>query len=519
MKWSVGKILSKRAALAPDRIGIFFEDKPITYKALNEETNRLADVFKTKGLKKGDRVAAILLNCPEFICCYMAAAKLGLIFVPINFRLVSREIEYQLNWCNCCFLIFQDLFINQIDPIRQQLTVKEGSFIFLSSSPSKISICPDWAIDYHQALSGRNIEEPEIDEPIDLDDPLLILYTSGVTGNPKGAVTTHGQTYFKCFQIIDYTDMRKGDIVQSQAPLCHSAGLCGVTTPTLCRGGSLLMRYHFDATTFVRDIETYQATIVFGLTTMFRFILDTGLLDTIDMSSVRIFFGGGEKTTPAFLDELSEKGISLLVGFGQTENSAMVLMPEWASQHKRESVGLPNFFTDLWIENKNGIKLKPGQIGEIVATGPNVFKEYWNMPEETSKAIVNNVLHTGDLGYLDKDGFVYMVDRAKDMYRSGAENVYPAEVEAVLAEHPKIIAVAVLGVPDKKWGETGKAYIQCNPGQSISINEVFDFLDGKLARYKFPKYIEHVNDLPKTVWGKIKKSELKKLDSINYKKQ
>ena len=187
----------------------------------------------------------------------------------------------------------------------------------------------------------------------------------------------------------------------------------------------------------------------------------------------------------------------------------MVLMPESARTQKPGSVGLPNFFTDLWIENEDGEKLPPGEIGEIVAVGTNVMKGYWNMPEETSKTIVNGVLHTGDLGYLDEDGFVYMVDRAKDMYRTGAENVFPAEVELVLADHPDIETVAIIGVPDEKWGETGKAYIVCNQGKNLTVAQVHQFLKGKVAKYKFPTLLEIVDSLPTTVWGKIKKAELK----------
>jgi len=198
------------------------------------------------------------------------------------------------------------------------------------------------------------------------------------------------------------------------------------------------------------------------------------------------------------------------LGFGQTENSAMVLMPQWASDKKPGSMGLPNFFTELWIEGVYGEKLPPGQIGEIIATGPNVMKEYWNMPRETSSTIINDTLRTGDLGYLDEDGFVYVVDRIKNMYRTGGENVYPAEVESVLSDHPKIETVAIIGVPSEKWGETGKAFIECRPGESLTLEDIQTFLNGKVARYKIPTIIQVVDALPRTVWGKLKRSELRK---------
>ena len=406
-------------------------------------------------------------------------------------------------------LVFNKKFSTYIEPIRNSLDVKKDNFICVTGYDDD-NKSPDWAVDYQSTIKNSPLHEPVPDELVDLDDPFIILFTSGTTGNPKGAVITHAQTYFKCFQIINYTDMCRDDIVQSQAPLCHSGGLAGVATPTLCRGATLLMRSKFDAEKFGLDIEKYKATIVFTFITMMRFVLNSGILDRVDLSSVRFTFGGAEKSSQGFFDELEEKGLHLLAGFGQTENSAMVLTPPNAPKSKLDSCGVPNFFTELWIQNKQGEKLPPGEIGEIVAMGPNVMKEYWDMPEATSATIVDDVLHTGDIGYLDEDGYLYVVDREKDMYRSGAENVYPAEVEAVLIDHPKIEDVAIIGVPDKKWGETGKAFIVCKKGKTITKEEVTSFLNGKIARFKFPGSIKLLDSMPLTVTGKLKKSVLKK---------
>jgi fatty-acyl-CoA synthase len=270
------------------------------------------------------------------------------------------------------------------------------------------------------------------------------------------------------------------------------------------------MRLKFDPEKFALDIETYKATLVFGLTTMMRFVLKTGVLDRVDLSSVRFAYGGGEKTSHTFFDELKQKGLNLLPGFGQTENSAMALMPQKAPESKKRSVGLPNYFTEIWIQNEKGEKLLPGEIGQIMAMGPNVMTAYWDMPEETRATLVNDVLHTGDLGYLDEDGYLYIVDRVKDMYRSGAENVYPAEVEALLIDHPKIESVAIIGVPDEKWGETGKAFIVCKKGMTITREEVAFFLEGKIARFKIPRHVHLLDSMPQTVTGKLKKAVLKK---------
>lgn len=510
MKWSIGKILSKRAILTPNKAAIIYEDTPITYKALDEEVNRVGNFFQVKGLRKGDRIAVDLLNCPEFLACYFAAAKLGLIFVPLNFRLVSRELEYQLRVCTCRLLVFHDEFAKYVEPIRSSIYVERDKFICVKRNGAERPGCPEWAADYNESIKSCSADEPEPVEPIDLDDPLAILYTSGVSGDPKGAVISHGQTYFKNFQIINYTDMRQDDVFLFQSPLCHSAGLCVVATPALCRGATLLIRARFDPAQFALDIEKYRATLMFGLTTMFRFVLETGMLDHINVSSVRVIFGGGERTPESLIRNLAERGLNLQTGYGQTENSAMVLMPKDAIKSKQGSCGLPNFFSNVWIQDEKGERLPPGEIGEIVATGPNVMSGYWNMPEETAKTIVDGMLHTGDLGYADEDGFFYIVDRAKDMYRSGGENVYPAEVERILADHPKIENVAIIGIPDEKWGETGKAFIVCKNGGRLTKEEIIQFLDGKVARYKFPMQVEVLDFLPMTCWGKIKKSALKK---------
>ncbi|MDX9786135.1 MAG: AMP-binding protein [Desulfobacterales bacterium] len=504
--------MSKRAMLAPQKTAVIFEDEPVSYRALNDEVNQLSHFFQDKGLRKGDRIAVNLFNCPEFLACYFAAAKLGLILVPLNFRMVSGELAYQINSCDSRMLLFHDETQEEVAPIRSSVAVDSDKFVWLRSFGSNFDTPPEWAMDYHDVISGYPKTEPVPDAPIDLDDPLLILYTSGVTGDPKGAVISHGQTYFKSFQYIFFSDMREDDVFLSQAPLCHSAGLAGAATTGLCRGVTLLMRKKFDAERFGKDIETYRATIVFGLTTMFRFVLETGVLDRVDLSSVRVVLGGGERTPVTLFEKLAEKGLYLQMGFGLTENSAMTLMPKEFVFPKMGACGLPNFFSDMWVEDEKGDRLPAGEIGHIVGSGPNVMTGYWNMPEETAATIVNGKIFTGDLGYMDESGFLYIADRAKDMYRSGAENVYPAEVERILADHSKIAHVAIIGVPDERWGETGKAFIVCRENETLTKEEVLEFLKGKVARYKFPRHVQFVDSLPMTAWGKVKKGELKRLE-------
>ncbi|MDY6880977.1 MAG: long-chain-fatty-acid--CoA ligase [Thermodesulfobacteriota bacterium] len=509
MEWNIGKIMTKRATITPKKVAIIYEDTPISYAELNDRMNRFAHFFLEKGLKKGDRISALLLNSPEFLEAYFAAAKLGLIFVPLNLRLVGPELKYQLNDCGSRLLVFHDAFLKNIESIRSAIEVEEDKFIFLKSGLPDAPDCPEWAVTYEEAVKTRPSDEPRPDKPVDFDDPLAIMYTSGVTGDPKGAVLSHQQTYFKNFQIMLYVDMRESDVFLSQLPLFHSGGLFISATPTLCRGATYLMRQSFKQEDFASDIERYKATIIFALTTMWRFVLQSGALEGVDVSNVRSVLGGGERTPDSMLDQLAEKGLYMQQGFGQTENSAMMVLPKEDMERKKGSIGLPGFFTEIWVQDEAGRELPPGEIGEMVARGPTVMSGYWNMPEKTREAIVNDVLFTGDLGYRDEEGYFYIVDRAKDMYRSGGENVYPAEVEKVLIDHPKVLNVAIIGVADDKWGETGMAFVVPVEGEKPTREELVEFLEGKVARFKFPSHLKLLDSIPMTASGKMKKVELK----------
>ncbi|HDP24126.1 MAG TPA: long-chain fatty acid--CoA ligase [Deltaproteobacteria bacterium] len=515
VEWNVGSIISKRARLTPEKNALIYEDTPVTFKTLNDGTNRCAHLLERKGIKKGDRIGVLLLNCVEFLEAYFAAAKLGVIFVPLNWRMVGPELEYQLNDCSVRMLLFHDSFLGSVDLIRTRLKVEHDKFIFLKSgSPVlpgfELPKCPPWAEDYHELIKDQPVVEPSPEQPVKMDDPLAILYTSGVTGNPKGAMVSHMQTFFKNFQIALYVDGQQDDIVIAQMPLFHSGGLFIVATPCLMGGMTLVMRGGFDAEEFAQDIQRYRGTIVFALTTMWRLILDSGKLDQIDVSSVRCVVGGGERTPAKLFEELAKRDLFMQQGFGQTENSAMMLLPREDIVRKMGSIGKPGFFTEIWISNGNGKKLPPGEIGEIVARGPTVMSGYWNRPEETARTIVGGVLHTGDLGYMDEEGYFYIVDRAKDMYRSGGENVYPAEIEKILVTHPKVSMAAIIGVPDEKWGEVGMAFIVPMAGEKLTEREILEFLKGKIAKYKFPSKVEFLSELPLTATMKVKKAELKK---------
>ena len=514
--WDVGYIPYKHSQMHPDKTAIIFEDERFTYGRLNEGINRCAHLLQAKGLKKGDRVSVLMLNCIEFLELYFATARLGGIFVPLNWRLLGPELEYQVNDCEARFLFFHDSFLSSIDLVRFRLKVEADKFIYLKNGGPQfpgfeLPGCPDWADEYANLVVDQDTSEPQSAEPVLMSDPLAIGYTSGVTGNPKGAVLSHEQTFFKNFQIGAYTDSNPSDVLIAQMPLFHSGGLFIVATPALNAGMTMVMRRGFDPNEFAEDIQRYRGTIIFALTTMWRMIIESGKLDEINVSSVRCVLGGGEKTPIKMFEELSKHGLHMQQGFGQTENSAMMLMPKEDIHRKIGSIGKPGYFTDIWIENKGGKRLPPGEIGEIVAKGPTLMSGYWNLPEITKKTIVNGVLHTGDLGYVDEEGFFYIVDRAKDMYRSGGENVYPAEVEKILLNNPDISHIAIIGVPDDRWGEVGAAFmVPAEKSRILHIEDIKNYLKDKIAKYKYPVHVKMMTELPLTATMKVKKAELKK---------
>ena len=511
MQFNIGYLIKKHALLHPEKTAVIFEDSPISYKKLNNEINRCAHYLQSLGLKKGDRVAVLLLNSPKFIHFYYASAKLGLILVPLNFRLVGPELAYQLKNSGARLLAFHDMFQANVEPIRDEVPVDKDKFVFLKSMMGQGNMaCPDWAVDYEDTISGFPVDEPEPEKPVDIEDPLAIIYTSGVTGAPKGAMVNHSQTFFKIMNTSLGLEQGLDDVMLAQLPLFHSGGLFISLTPALSRGATSIVREGFDPEQFALDIEKYRATVVFALTTMWRFILQTGKLDEIDTSIVKHVFGGGERTPVSMIEELAKRGLYMQQGFGMTENSAMMNQSKEDVLSKQGSVGRPGWCSEIWIEGPDGEKLGAGEIGEIVAAGPMVMSEYWNMPEKTAEALRDGALHTGDLGYTDEEGYFYIVDRAKDMYRSGGENVYPAEVEKILYAHPKIQNIAIIGTPDDKWGETGMAIIQCESGETITKDDVHEFLKGKVARFKYPSRIKLIESLPMTATGKIKKADLKK---------
>jgi fatty-acyl-CoA synthase len=335
------------------------------------------------------------------------------------------------------------------------------------------------------------------------------MYTSGTTGIPKGAILSHRKTFFNALNADIFYNLTSKDIMIVSRPMFHSGGLLVEAAPVLYKGGTLILKKRFRPHEILEAIQKYRVTLLELPATVYQFILLECDLNQYDMSSVRCYFTGGERVPKSMIKEYYRKGITISQIFGQTEASTITFLSPDDAVLKIGSVGLPVFYGEVRIVDKKGKDVSPGEVGEIIIKGPTLMSGYWKRPELTAETIRDGWLYTGDLARTDEEGYVYIVDREKDMYISGGENVYPAEIEKVLHTHPKIFDAGIVGVPDEKWGEVGKAFIVLKLGETMGSGEVLEFLKGKVAKYKIPKFVEFIEELPKTASGKIQKFVLK----------
>jgi fatty-acyl-CoA synthase len=361
----------------------------------------------------------------------------------------------------------------------------------------------------YDALLSAAPDRPIL-ETVGLDDPCMLMYTSGTTGRPKGAVLTHGNITWNALNVIVDIDLAGDEVTLVAAPLFHTAGLNMTCLPTLLKGGRVVLADKFDPGTALDVIESHGVTYMFGVPTMFDAMAAHPRWATTDLSSLRQLACGGapvpESTIRAYLD----RGLGFSQGYGMTECSPGVLfLDREHARSKAGTAGVPQFFTDVRLLRPDGEDAEPGEAGEVIVRGPNVTTGYWGLPEASAAAFQDGWFRSGDLAKADDDGFVSIVDRIKDVIISGGENVYPAEVESSLLNHPGVADTAVIGVPDARWGEVGRAVVVPHSAEAPTERELLDWLDGKLARYKIPKSVVFATELPRNATGKLLKAALR----------
>lgn len=480
-----------------------FEGTTWTYAELQQRIDRLAGALRANGVCHGDRVGFLGLNQPAFFETMFAAARVGAIFVPLNFRLTGPELNYVINDAGMHTLIVDATHRPVIDAIRAELPCRR-----FWSADETVTGWPSIA-----SMAEAGAGTPFVaGAPAGADEVAVIMYTSGTTGRPKGAMLTHGNLWWNNTNMLLTFDVLEDDVTLVVAPLFHIGGLNVTTLATLQKGGHVVLHRTFDPQRFIDDVAKFRVTSTFCVPAMLLFVSQQPNFAAADLSSLRTVVCGGAPVPEPLMRLYAGRGLLINQGYGLTETAPFVtlLTSEWGLA-KLGSAGRSPLFTEVGLIDADGAPLTaPHTKGEVVARGPNIMKGYWNKPEATAAAIdERGWFHTGDIGYFDADGFLYIADRLKDMVITGGENVYPAEVESVLYEHPAIVEVAVIGLPDEKWGEAVVAVAALKPGATLDLEQLRAFATDRLARYKLPRRLELVSALPRNPAGKVLKYELR----------
>ncbi|MCD0443133.1 long-chain fatty acid--CoA ligase [Glycomyces sp. A-F 0318] len=487
--FGIGSWTARRARKSPHRTAVIGPGRRLTYAELHERVHRLAHALRTLGVRRGDRVAYLGPNHHTLLETLFAGGVLGAIVVPLNTRLAPPELEHCLEDSGSAVLIRGD---GAAGTARRTIDVGD---------PGPLG---------YEALLADAPSTP-IDEAVALDDPFVIMYTSGTTGRPKGVLLTHGNLTWNAVNVLVDMDLAHDEVTLCAAPLFHTAGLNMTCLPTLLKGGTVVLEPAFDPDRALRLVEELRVTYVFGVPVMFDAIARCAAWEGADLSSLRRLTCGGAPVPAPTIAAFLDRGVVFSQGYGMTEASPGVLfLPAQDSARKAGTAGVPHFFTDVEVVDPGARPVAAGERGEVIAHGPNVMRGYWGRPEETAAAVADGWLRTGDIAVADADGYIAIVDRAKDVFISGGENVSPAEVELALREHPGVADCAVIGVPDADWGEVGKAIVVPAAEARPDGPALLAFLRGRLAGYKIPKTVVFTAALPRSPAGKIIRDILRK---------
>jgi fatty-acyl-CoA synthase len=488
----IGSWLTTRAATSAEVVALVSGDgEKMTYRELGDRAARWAAVFTARGIGRGDRVAFLGENQPAFVEVLFGAARVGVVFVPVNTRLAAPEVGHILADSGARLLVYDDR-------CAAVATEAVGDLPCLAVGP--------------QADAELATVEPAPETPgVGLDDPAAILYTSGTTGRPKGAVLTHGNLTWNSLNTLVDVDIVSTDVALVISPLFHAASLGMGLLPVVLKGGTVVLERAFDAGRALRLIAEHGVTMLSGVPTTYQFMAEHPDWASTDLSTLAKLTCGGSPVPTRVLEAFEARGLSFSQGYGMTETSpGATYLPATRTRAKMGSAGQPHFFTEVRVVDENGSSLEPGEIGEIQVRGPNVTPGYHGNPAATAEAFTaDGWFRTGDLGSFDDEGYLFVADRLKDMIISGGENIYPAEVEDLILGIADVTGVAVIGIPDERWGETPWAVVTLRPGAELTTEQLAEHLSGRIARYKIPKNVVVVDELPRTASGKVKKLDLR----------
>ena len=511
MRNNVGYLLAKRADFHPKKEA--FVDvqagKRVSYGEYNACTNKIASILKNNGIGKGDRVAILMMNSAQFMELFFAIAKIGAICVPLNWRLVADELTFILKDSGTKLLVFGEEFKEVAAQIHE--TGKSATDIAFWAQTGSTQETAGFASNLEEMLKDASDKEPELGAFE--DDPVFIMYTSGTTGLPKGAVHTHNTVTWAIINMDSMWELRHSDRFFVPLPLFHVGALMP-SVMAVYTGITIVSLKAFDPSLAWKTIEAEKVTNSLMVPTVMGVMLMVPEKDSCDFSSFRWSSIAGAPVPMSLLEACKKIGIRLEQLFGLTEACGPgCLLVGDGVMSKPGSAGKGCLFIDAKVVDSQDNPVPVNEPGELILSGKNMMAGYWNRPEDTEKTMKNGWLHTGDVATMDEDGYVYIVDRIKDMIISGGENIYPAEIEKVIAGMPGVNQVAVIGAPDPKWGEVPMAVIVSGDPE-LNDQVVLEFCNGKMARYKLPKKVVFVEALPMTPTGKVQKRVLERQLSL-----
>jgi len=494
--------LEKRAQLTPDRVALVegLGGPEITFSAWNDRVNQTANFVRSLGVKKGDRVSVYASNCSEYLDLFWAAGKIGFILHNLNWRLTVHEMRQIVADAASVVLFYSDDWAAQVDQLRPDLTTVRHVVAFSDPDATDDRSFTERK-EHGRELAGR----PELE----MDDIWGIYYTGGTTGLPKGAILTHGNLTWNSVNTITSWGITADHVAPLQLPFFHIGGPNIFMVPLVHVGGKTILCKAFDPDETFDLIESGGLTHYVGVPTMYQILQSNPRWDDADFSKLDLVISGGAPCPLPIMENFWDRGVDFKMGYGLTEAAGNNFwLPPERVRDKATSVGFPIFHVDMKIVDEAGEEVRPDEPGELLIRGPHVTPGYWRRPEATAETIRDGWLWTGDLAVKDKEGFFTIKGRSKDMFISGGENVYPAEVESVMLAYPGVAEAALVGVPDEKWGEIGKACLVLMGDGSLSEQEFLSFLGERLAKYKLPRSVIVLDELPKTAIGKIDKKLL-----------
>jgi long-chain acyl-CoA synthetase len=510
MSFNLAIMLRESAKAHPDKPLMHVMDLSFSYAQTDEISGRIASSLLGLGLERGDKVAVQLPNLPQFLFTYFGILKAGLVMVPLNPLLRAPEVQYHLEDSDAKVLVTFEMFAEEAVKGASQVRHEDGGSVttYVVNMPGNDQR-PEGTKHYDELYFAEDTRDIT---PMGADDTAVLLYTSGTTGKPKGAELTHFQLYMNCTVAGELFEFQETDIGVAVLPLFHVFGLSSVLNTSVRYGGTIVLVPRFELEPVVDAIEKHGCTIFSGVPTMYFGLLK---MDTSgrDLSSLRVGVSGGAAIPGEVIKAFEEKfpGVVILEGYGLSESASTTTFNVNAEQRKVLSIGKPIWGVEVKVVDDDGKELPAGEanVGEIVIRGHNIMKGYYNKPEETAEAFRGGWFHTGDLAYKDDDGYLFIVDRKKDLIIRGGYNVYPREVEEVLYGNPSIAEAAVIGKPDEKLGEEVVAVVTLKEGADTTPEDVIAYCKERMAAYKYPREVRIVDALPMGPTGKILKKELR----------